>query len=127
VDHIRIEQAVLALVDNAAKYGPEGGTISLRSGPVTRGDGSTELRIEVLDRGSGIPDEDLPHIFERFYRARRARGPAADGGTGLGLSIAKTIVDSQGGRIEARSRLGEGTHMTIRLPLTDGAGTTDKP
>ncbi len=127
VDHIRIEQAVLALVDNAAKYGPEGGTISLRSGPVTRGDGSTELRIEVLDRGPGIPDEDLPHIFERFYRARRARGPAADGGTGLGLSIAKTIVDSQGGRIEAQSRLGEGTHMTIRLPLTDGAGTTDKP
>ena len=121
VDHIRIEQAVLALVDNAAKYGPDGGTISLSSGLVTGENHSTELRIEVSDRGPGIPEEDLPHIFERFYRARRSRDPGANsGGTGLGLSIAKTIVEAQGGRIEATSRPGEGTRMTIHLPLTGG-------
>ena len=125
VDHIRIEQAVLALVDNAAKYGPEGGTISLRSGLVAREDRTTELRIEVSDRGPGIPDEELPHVFERFYRAGRSRSSGADGGgTGLGLSIAKTIVEAQGGRIEARSRPGEGTSMMIHLPLNGGARAT---
>ncbi|QIN79731.1 PAS domain S-box protein [Rubrobacter marinus] len=124
VDHIRIEQAVLALVDNAAKYGPAGGTISLNAGLVARGDGPTELRIEVADRGPGIPEKELPHVFERFYRAGRSRDLGANGGgTGLGLSISKTIVEAQGGRIEARSRLGEGTRMTLYLPLTDDETT----
>ncbi len=118
-DHIRIEQAVLALVDNAAKYGPKGGTISLSSGLVSRGDRPTELRIEVADHGPGIPEKDLPYVFERFYRAGKSRdlGAAGGGGTGLGLSIAKTIVEAQGGRIEAWSRPGEGTRMKVYLPL----------
>ena len=124
VDHIRIEQAVLALVDNAAKYGPKGGTISLDSGLVARDGGPAELRIEVSDHGPGIPEEELPHVFERFYRAGKPRD--VGGGTGLGLSIAKTIVEAQGGRIEAQSRLGEGTRMTIHLPLTDGARSADE-
>ena len=128
MDHIRIEQAVLALVDNAAKYGPKGGTISLSSGLVTRGNRLPELRIEVTDRGPGISEEDLPHIFERFYRARKSRNPGSNsGGTGLGLAIAKTIVEEQGGCIEAESRPGEGTRMTIRLPLTDEPSPTAEP
>lgn len=114
-DPNRLEQAVLILVDNAIKYGPPGGTVTLRS-YVTR---PGELGISVEDEGPGIPKEDLPRVFERFYRAGKARNLDAsrDGGTGLGLSIARTIVESQGGRIEARSRPREGTSMKIFLPL----------
>ena len=110
----RIEQAVLILVDNAAKYGPEGGTITLTSS--TR---SGELRVGVGDRGPGIPREELPRIFERFYRLDKARSRKL-GGAGLGLSIAKTIVEAHGGHVEAVSRPGEGTKMTLCLPLLTG-------
>ncbi|CAA9459364.1 MAG: diguanylate cyclase/phosphodiesterase (GGDEF & EAL domains) with PAS/PAC sensor(s) [uncultured Rubrobacteraceae bacterium] len=125
VDHMRIEQAVLALVDNAAKYGPEGGTISLESGLVP---GDAMLKIEVSDRGPGIPEDELPRVFERFYRASKPRnlGASDGGGTGLGLSIAKTIVESQGGRIEAQSRPGEGTSIKIYLPLIAGGNDHEK-
>jgi two-component system sensor histidine kinase VicK len=107
----RVEQAVLILVDNAAKYGPPGGTVTLTS--FVR---SGELHISVEDRGPGIPREELPRIFERFYRLDKARSRQL-GGTGLGLPIAKTIVEAHGGRIEAESRLGEGTKISLRLPL----------
>jgi two-component system sensor histidine kinase VicK len=75
-----------------------------------------ELRIAVEDCGPGIPGDELPHIFERFYRLDKARSRRL-GGTGLGLPIAKAIVESHGGRIEAVSRLGEGTKMTLCSPL----------
>jgi two-component system, OmpR family, sensor histidine kinase VicK len=107
----RVEQAVLTLVDNAAKYGPKGGVITLSS--TVR---SGELRVSVEDRGPGIPREELPRIFERFYRLDKARSRKL-GGAGLGLPIAKTIVEAHGGRVEAASRLGEGTKMTLCLPL----------
>ena len=111
VDAQRIEQAVLILVDNAAKYGQAGGEIilssSLRSG---------ELRISVEDHGPGIPEEELPRIFERFYRLDKARSRRL-GGAGLGLPIAKTTVEVHGGHVEAVSRIGEGTKMTLCLPL----------
>jgi PAS domain S-box-containing protein len=108
VDPARVEQAVLALVDNAIKYGPEGRGISLRSGSH---DG--ELRVEVGDKGPGIPEMELPRVFERFYRLDGVDEP----GNGLGLSIAQTIAEAHGGRIEAESQPGEGTRMTLVLPL----------
>ncbi len=111
MDPQRIEQAVLILVDNAAKYGPPGGKITLSS--LVR---SGDLHISVEDRGPGIPEGELPRIFERFYRLDKARSRQL-GGTGLGLPIAKTIVEAHDGRIEATSRPGEGTRISLRLPL----------
>ena len=108
VDPVRVEQAILALVDNAVKYGPEGQRVTLCS---ACSDG--ELRVAVEDRGPGIPETELPRIFERFYRLAEVEEP----GSGLGLSIAQTIADAHGGRIEAESRLGEGTRMSFILPL----------
>lgn len=114
VDPGRIEQAVMILVDNAAKYGPAEGRITLSSEIASSG----ELRIVVEDRGPGIPKEDLPLVFERFYRVDKTRTRKA-GGTGLGLPIAKTVVGAHGGRIEAASRRGAGTRMSIYLPLAE--------
>jgi two-component system sensor histidine kinase VicK len=111
MDPQRIGQAVLILVDNAAKYGQPGGKVTLVSSVR-----SGELRIKVEDRGPGIPKEKLPRIFERFYRLDKARSRKL-GGAGLGLPIAKSIVDAHGGRIEAVSRLGEGTKISLCLPL----------
>ena len=108
-----IEQAVLVLVDNAANYGTLGGSITLSSS--TR---QGELMIEVADRGPGIPPEELPQIFERFYRGESS---SEERGSGLGLAIAKTIAEAHGGSVEAESRLGEGTRMLLRLPLANGA------
>ena len=107
-DPVRVEQAILALVDNAAKFGPEGQQITLRSGSRDE-----ELRVEVGDRGPGIPETELPHVFERFYRLAGVEEP----GSGLGLSIAQTIAEAHGGRIEAASQPGEGTRMSLILPL----------
>jgi signal transduction histidine kinase len=115
IDPTRVEQAIQALVDNAAKYGGATWPIELtarRSGP--------ELHISVRDRGPGIPPEALPSIFERFYRADRNRSRSA-GGTGLGLAIAKTIAEAHAGRIEVESRLGAGTVMTLVLPIRTAA------
>ena len=111
IDPQRIEQVALILVDNAAKYGKPGGKVTLSSS-VRNG----ELRIVVEDRGPGIPREELPRIFERFYRLDKARSRKL-GGAGLGLPIAKAVIEAHGGRIEAVSRLGEGTKMTLCLPL----------
>jgi PAS domain S-box-containing protein len=108
VDPARVEQAILALVDNAVKYGPEGQRLSLFSA-CSEG----ELRVVVEDRGPGIPETELPRIFERFYRLAEVDEP----GSGLGLSIAQTIAEAHGGRIEAESHLGEGTRMSFILPL----------
>lgn len=110
-DPARLEQAVLILVDNAAKYSPDGKRVTLFA--TTE---SGELLIRVEDRGPGIPEEHLPHIFERFYRVDKARTRRQEG-AGLGLSIAQTIVQAHGGRIEAESHIGEGTQMSIHLPL----------
>ena len=112
-DPERIEQAVLVLVDNAVKYGPPGEQITLSSSTL-RG----ELLIEVADRGPGIPPEELSRVFERYYRGE---GSSHERGSGLGLPIAEAIVRAHGGRVEAESRVGEGTRMLLRLPLTEGS------
>lgn len=120
VDPARIEQTVLILVDNAAKYGSPGELVTLSS-KVESG----ELRIEVTDRGPGIPESELPHVFERFYRVKKDRRRKSGGGAGLGLSIAKTIAELHGGRIEAASHPDEGTRMSLCLPLLAVPRTAD--
>ena len=116
MDPSRVRQAVLALVDNAAKYGPKGERVSLSS---ATSDG--ELRIEVSDRGPGIPEEHLPRVFERFYQVDVPGEP----GSGLGLSVAKSIAEAHGGRIEAERRTGGGTKMSLCLPLLEVSGKED--
>ena len=111
-DSIRLGQAVLVLVDNALKYSSQGSTVTLRSSNARSG----QIRITVEDQGPGIPKEELPRIFERFYRVDKARSRRMSG-TGLGLPIARTIVEAHGGRITAESRAGHGTLMSIHLPM----------
>ena len=112
-DPDRLKQLLLILVDNAIKYTPSGGPISIA---LRRRRGMAEFRIR--DAGIGIADEELPHVFERFYRAdpARSRDP---GGTGLGLSIARWIAMQHGGSIELVSTQGEGTTATVNLPVMD--------
>jgi two-component system phosphate regulon sensor histidine kinase PhoR len=112
VDPLKITQAIENLLDNALKYTPKGSRISLS----TRQQGLGELIVAVRDDGPGIPAEDVPHIFERFYRVDKGRG-REKGGTGLGLSIVKHIVQLHGGRVWVESRLGEGTVFFFSLPL----------
>lgn len=111
VDIDRLEQAVMALVDNAAKYDEPGSVVRLNTSTWRN-----ECIIDVVDGGAGILPEQVPHIFERFYRIDKARSRRL-GGAGLGLPIAKTIVEAHGGRIEAQSQVGVGTTMRIHLPL----------
>jgi signal transduction histidine kinase len=110
-DADRLKQLLLILVDNATKYTPPGGVVSLS---LSRQGGWAHL--SVADTGVGIPPEDVPHIFDRFYRVDKARG-RAQGGSGLGLSIAKWIAQAHGGGIDVTSEMGEGTTFTIKLPL----------
>ncbi|MGH3085807.1 MAG: sensor histidine kinase, partial [Rubrobacteraceae bacterium] len=119
LDHARFEQAVLVLVDNAAKYAGQSAPISLSS--KTSGD---ELVVEVKDNGPGIPERDLHRIFDRFYRVDKTRSRKL-GGSGLGLPIAKTIVEALNGRIEAWSKPGKGARMSIYVPLKAEREKTD--
>jgi two-component system sensor histidine kinase VicK len=111
IDRTRVAQAVLNLVDNATKYSLNGQTIELRS--AMSGD---EIMLEVVDHGPGIPEQDLPLVFERFYRVDKAR-TRGQGGAGLGLAITKSIIEAHGGRIEVSSVLQEGTQVRFYLPL----------
>lgn len=121
MDQGRMEQAVLIMVDNAAKYGRSGGPVTLSSEAR-----AGKLRLTVADEGSGIPKEELPRIFERFYRMDKTRSRKL-GGSGLGLPIAKTIVAAHEGQIEVESRAGEGTKMSIYLPLLPGTDSARRP
>jgi two-component system heavy metal sensor histidine kinase CusS len=110
LDRLLFQRAVSNLVSNALRYTPRGGRVAVAA---ARENG--ELRVEVSDTGCGIAADDLPHIFDRFYRADPARSNAA-GNAGLGLAIVKSIVGLHGGTITARSMPGEGTSMSIRMP-----------
>jgi two-component system phosphate regulon sensor histidine kinase PhoR len=110
-DEARLREVFDNLLDNAVKYSSNNGEIRLQG--VRRGD---ETVLSVSDDGIGISNEDLPRIFERFYRADKARSRER-GGTGLGLSIVKHIAQLHGGRVEAESQLGRGTTIHVVLPL----------
>jgi len=103
----------LNVIGNAIKYTPEHGIITVNISPQENG-----VCIKVIDTGIGIPEKDLERIFERFYRVDKARSRQL-GGTGLGLSIAKEIAESHGGTIQAKSKLHEGTEITVFLPVND--------
>jgi signal transduction histidine kinase len=109
-DAARIERVLCNLLNNAIKYSPRGGAVSVR---VDRVDGTAIMRVE--DHGEGIPDGDLPHIFERFRRGGNVEHRIP--GTGIGLAGARQIVELHGGTILAESRVGEGSTFTVQLPL----------
>jgi signal transduction histidine kinase len=109
-DEARFSQVVLNLLDNAVKYTAEGGSIGIKALSSDK-----MIQFDVTDTGIGIPEQDLPRIFERFYRVDKARS-RDQGGTGLGLSIVKHIVLSHGGEVWASSQLGHGTTFSFTLP-----------
>jgi two-component system phosphate regulon sensor histidine kinase PhoR len=111
---VQIEQAVANLLSNAIKY-TERGSVT-----VAVGAGAGEAWFEVRDTGPGIPSEDQPRIFERFYRVDKARS-REQGGTGLGLSIVKHVLQLHGGEVSVRSRVGEGSVFRFRIPVRANA------
>ena len=114
LDPARIEQVLDNLLSNAVKFSPEGTAVKLRMESEAR---TGVVRISVSDSGPGIPPEDLPRIFERFYQGRVQAGNML-AGSGLGLALAKKVVEAHAGRIWAESELGKGTTVHVVLPLT---------
>ena len=111
-DKFQIERAIKNIVSNAIKYTQTGGSVKIFAGCFYN-----EAYVKVEDNGIGIPEGDIEHIFERFYRVDKARS-REQGGTGLGLSISKEIIEKHGGSITAESKKGEYTRFTLRLPVT---------
>jgi len=117
-DRHQLERAVANLLDNAVKYTPPNGRVSVQA---ARSNGMVTVSVE--DTGIGIPQEEIPRIFERFYRVDKARSRAM-GGTGLGLSIVKEIVEGHGGSVHVESQLGKGSRFTLVFPDPSTAGPT---
>jgi len=117
-DRDKIKQVLLNLLSNAIKYNRPNGTVMLRAEVA----GEKELALYIQDTGLGIPDESLPHLFQKFYRVREHESRVA--GTGLGLSICKQIINGHGGRIEVKSKIGVGTVFSVFLPYS---GKTQPP
>ena len=113
-DEERVLQVLANLLTNALRHTPQGGEVRLRA--FRQGEA---VAFQVADTGPGIPEEHLPHIFERFYRVDKARS-RKEGGSGVGLTVAKGLVEAMGGRIFVESRVGEGTTFTFTLPLYTG-------
>jgi signal transduction histidine kinase len=110
-DEVRLRELLFILLDNAIKFTEAEGKVAL----TLAADGGKAV-LRVTDSGGGIPPEALPHIFDRFYRADKARS-RAEGGAGLGLAIAKWIVEGHRGSIKAESDPGRGTTLTVEIPL----------
>ncbi|MBI4331436.1 MAG: HAMP domain-containing protein [Chloroflexi bacterium] len=113
IDYQRIAQVLRNLLDNALTHTPRGGTVM-----VSALEQGNEVAVQVNDTGEGIPAGELPLIFERFYRVDKSRARAT-GGSGLGLTIAKRLVESHGGKIEARSEPGKGSTFTFTIPVAE--------
>ncbi|KXK15437.1 MAG: two-component sensor histidine kinase [Chloroflexi bacterium OLB14] len=109
-DRDRLKQVLLNLIANAIQYTPPGGEVFLSLSKI-----ASQCRLIVRDTGAGIPADDLPHIFDRFYRAEKSRTRSKSSGFGLGLSIAKWIIERHGGQIKVESKEGEGTTFAIWL------------
>ncbi|MDW8069730.1 MAG: ATP-binding protein [Anaerolineae bacterium] len=110
-DPIRLRQVLMNLLTNAVRYTPPGGQVTVKA--QVHGD---VVRISVRDTGVGIAPEDLPHVFDRFYRVEKSRA-RSDGGSGLGLAIVKHLVEAHGGRVGVESAPGEGAHFFFTLPF----------
>lgn len=120
-DRERLHQVLFNLVDNAVRFTPAGGAVTVAA---HRHNGSVE--VSVADTGVGISPEHLPRLFERFYRVDTARS-REDGGTGIGLAIARSVVEAHGGHLKAESRLGEGSVFTFDLPVAPAAKNRRDP
>ena len=119
-DPERIGQVLRNLLVNAANYTPAGGAVRVEVNP-----GSDGVEVSVHDSGPGIPQEDIPYLFERFYRVDKSRSRAT-GGVGLGLTIAKRLVEAHGGAINVRSRVGSGSTFSFILPSNGGYSTRER-
>jgi two-component system phosphate regulon sensor histidine kinase PhoR len=108
---IRLEQSIVNLLDNAVKFNRPAGEVRIEAAST----GNGQACVTISDTGIGIPFEDQPRIFERFYRVDKARSRAV-GGTGLGLSIVKHVIERMGGSVGLESQLGKGSKFTITLP-----------
>ncbi|MCX4735983.1 cell wall metabolism sensor histidine kinase WalK [Streptomyces sp. NBC_01363] len=122
VDPVRLRQAIGNLVSNAVRHTPSGGRVTVRAygagastDAATAGEESEEVVVEVADTGSGISAENLPHVFDRFWRAEKSRSRRT-GGSGLGLAIVRKLVEAHGGSVSAVSVEGQGSVFTLRLP-----------
>jgi signal transduction histidine kinase len=111
-DRVRLQEALYNLLDNAVKYSLEHGEITLMA---RRRD--QQIVLSASDNGIGISKEDLPRVFERFYRVDKARSHDSVRGTGLGLAIVKHIAQLHGGHVEAESEIGKGTTIRVILPV----------
>ena len=120
-DRERLEQVIVNVMSNSVKYTAENGLVELSARPSSNG---KNVVIKVKDNGMGIPEEDVPRLFERFYRVEKSR-TSDTGGTGLGLAIAKEIVEAHGGNIHITSKLGEGTTVRVVLPVETGLESTN--
>jgi two-component system sensor histidine kinase ResE len=115
-DEDRLEQVLTNLLDNALRHTPAGKSITI-SGETQYVSGKEFIQLKVKDEGAGIPPEDVPYIFERFYKADKARKRGNSAGTGLGLAIVKNLIDLHHGKITVDSFSGTGTTFTLLLPV----------
>jgi signal transduction histidine kinase len=116
VDRERFAEVAENLVSNAIRYNRDGGRVE-----VSLRENGRQALLEVTDTGIGISDDELKHLFERFYRVDKARSRSV-GGSGLGLAITKWIVEAHGGTITVASKVGEGTTFAVTVPRTNGQG-----
>ena len=119
MDKAKIKQVILNILSNAIKYTPEFGSVDISVDTV-----DNFVDIYISDNGIGIPEEDIEHIFERFYRVDKGRS-RQQGGTGLGLSIAQDIVTAHGGTISASSEINRGSTFRISLPVDNSQGISE--
>jgi signal transduction histidine kinase len=124
VDETRVHRVLANLLTNAVKYSPNGGVVRVAVKASDGPDGTFAL-LSVCDEGVGIPQEDLPHVFDRFHRGANVVGRFA--GTGLGLASARELVEMHGGMISVESEEGKGSTFVVRLPLTPPAEATRLP
>ncbi len=117
-DRALLQQALANLIHNAIQYTPAGGKVEVELRPE-----GPWARVSIRDTGPGIPAQDLPHVFERFYRVEKSRSRDT-GGSGLGLSISQRILEAHGGEIRMESIWGKGTEVEVRLPrVSSGASS----
>jgi two-component system sensor histidine kinase KdpD len=123
LDVVHMEQVLTNLIENAAKYSPEGAPIRVAAGIESASGGTSNLRVAVTDRGQGIRPEERERVFDKFYRA--AGSARRTGGTGMGLAIVKGLVEADGGHVEVESRPGMGSTFTVVVPVGRRSGVPE--